>query len=374
MYAKLKRSKASLGRERERDEQMERLEKLRKALETKKLDALLVTSGVNRRYMTGFTGTAGAAIISQDDARFITDFRYTEQAGVQAKDFNVVEHKQLIELEIRDQLKDMNVKRLGFEQDYISYKNYLTYQDTLEVDLVPVSGAVESLRLIKTEDELEVMKQAAKIADKAASHIQSHIKPGVKEIDVSNELEFFMRKEGAVSSSFEIIVASGYRSALPHGVASDKEIQSGELVTLDFGALYNGYCSDITRTYAVGEISEELETVYNTVLEANMRGLEGVKPGITGKEADTLTRDYIKGKGFGDYFGHSTGHGLGMEVHEGPGLSFRSDKKLETGMVVTVEPGIYVPGVGGCRIEDDIVITETGNERLTFAAKELIHL
>lgn len=353
---------------------MEKLTTLRKALEADELDAVLITSPINRSYITGFTGTAGVAIISEKDALFVTDFRYTKQATEQAKDFQVVEHKQLIELEIGDQLKNLHIKRLGFEKDHVTFSQYEKYKSIFEADLIPVSGLVEELRLMKTNEELAIMKQAAKIADDAFEHIQGFIKPGVKEIDVSNELELFMRKQGATSSSFDIIVASGYRSALPHGVASDKTIQSGELVTLDYGALYQGYCSDITRTVAVGEISEKLRTIYDIVLEAQLRGVKGIKPGMTGKEADAITRDYIKEKGYGEYFGHSTGHGLGLEVHEAPGLSFRSNKKLEPGMVVTVEPGIYVPSVGGCRIEDDLVITETGNERLTFAKKELIQL
>lgn len=353
---------------------MEKLNKLREALEKNKLDAILISSPINRRYVTGFTGTAGIALVSRDDARFITDFRYTEQANEQAKHFNIIEHKQLIEGEISDQLKQMQIKRLGFEKNYVTFTKYENYQKSFDVELIPVSGLVEELRLIKTNEELNTMKKAAKIADDAFVHIQKFIKPGVKEIDISNELEFYMRKLGATSSSFDTIVASGYRSALPHGVASSKEIQSGELVTLDYGALYEGYCSDITRTVAVGEISSELREIYDIVLEANLRGVNGIKPGITGKEADALTRDFITEKGYGDNFGHSTGHGLGLEVHEGPGLSYRSDKVLEKGMVVTVEPGIYVPGLGGCRIEDDIVLTESGNERLTFASKELIQL
>ncbi|WP_156290821.1 M24 family metallopeptidase [Oceanobacillus salinisoli] len=353
---------------------MEKLSKLRKALEEKELDGILVTSPYNRRYVTGFTGTAGVAIISKDDSRFITDFRYTEQATAQAKEFQIIEHKQVIEQEIKKQLKDMNIKRLGFEKDHVTYGVYQTYHNLFDSELIPVSGLIEEIRLIKSDEELTILKKAAKIADDAFAHIQSYIKPGVKEIDISNELEFFMRKQGATASSFDIIVASGYRSALPHGVASDKEIQSGELVTMDFGALFQSYCSDITRTIAVGEISDQLREIYDTVLEANLRGVNGIKPGLTGKEADALTRDYIKEKGYGSYFGHSTGHGIGLEVHEGPGLSSRSNKVLKPGMVVTVEPGIYMAGIGGCRIEDDIVITENGNERLTFAPKELIQL
>ena len=353
---------------------MIKLLKLRKALEAKELDAILITSPINRRYISGFTGSAGAVIVSTNDARFITDFRYTEQAGTEAKEFKVIEHKQGMELEIKNQLKEMNVKQLGFEKDHTTYGQFEAYKETFEVELVPVSGLVEEIRIIKTAEELEIMKKAAKIADDAYIHIQKFIKPGVKEIDVSNELEFFMRKQGADSSSFDTIVASGYRSAMPHGVASEKVIQSGELVTLDYGALYNGYCSDITRTLAVGDVSDELRNIFDIVLEANLRGVKEIKPGMTGIEADATTRDYISEMGYGEYFGHSTGHGLGMEVHEAPGLSLRSNQKLEPGMVVTVEPGIYVAGVGGCRIEDDIVITETGNERLTFSTKEFIQL
>ncbi|GEL77358.1 M24 family metallopeptidase [Tenuibacillus multivorans] len=353
---------------------MLKLDKLRQKLTEKDLDGFLITNGQNRRYMTGFTGTAGVVLVTNDESLFITDFRYTVQANEQVKDFKIIEHKGPIHLEVAEQAKRLGIKRLGFEKDSMTYALYETYEKEISSEFIPTSGLIETLRLIKSEDEIKVLKEAAEIADAAFDHIQTVIKPGVKEIDVSNELEFYMRKQGAASSSFDIIVASGYRSALPHGVASDKEIQSGELVTLDFGALYNGYCSDITRTLAVGQINDQLQEIYDTVLQAQLKGMEGTKSGITGKEADALTRDYIKEKGYGEYFGHSTGHGLGMDVHEGPGLSYRSDKVLEPGMVVTIEPGIYVPDVGGCRIEDDIVITENGNETLTFSPKELITL
>ncbi|RPF55653.1 M24 family metallopeptidase [Aquisalibacillus elongatus] len=353
---------------------MKKLTRLREQLQKQDVDGFLVTNGQNRRYLTGFTGTAGVVLVTGEQALFITDFRYTVQAREQVKGFELVEHKGPIHKEVADQVKKLGIKRLGFEKEHVTYSTFETYRDELSSEFIPLSGMVEELRLIKTEDEIKVLKDAAQIADAAYEHIQSFIKPGVKEIDVSNELEFFMRKQGAVSSSFDIIVASGYRGALPHGVASEKEIQSGELVTLDFGALYNGYCSDITRTLAVGEINDQLKEIYDVVLEAQLRGMKGTKAGMTGVEADALTRDYIKEQGYGEYFGHSTGHGLGMDVHEGPALSFRSEKKLEPGMVVTIEPGIYVPDVGGCRIEDDTVITENGNETLTFSTKELITL
>ncbi|MDL4841579.1 M24 family metallopeptidase [Aquibacillus rhizosphaerae] len=353
---------------------MGKLKQLRESIKEKNLDGLLITSPINRRYVTGFTGTAGVVLVTETDALLITDFRYIEQANDEVNEFKVVEHKQTVGVEISEQVKRLGIHQLGFEKDDVSFGVYEQYKSEIAAELIPTSGTVEKLRLIKTEDEINILKEAAKIADGAFDHILTFIKPGVREIDVSNELEFFMRKQGATSSSFDIIVASGYRSALPHGVASEKKIQAGELVTLDFGALYNGYCSDITRTVAVGEISEELNTIYHTVLEAQLKGMEGIKAGVTAKQADAFTRDYIKEKGYGEYFGHSTGHGLGLEVHEGPGLSFRSNQVLEEGMVVTVEPGIYVPGVGGCRIEDDTVVTKQGNEKLNFSPKDLIIL
>ena len=338
------------------------------------IDGLLVTSEINRRYITDFTGTAGVALITDSQALFITDFRYTEQAKEQAKSFSIIEHKIPITEEIAKQIQQLHIEKLGFEQTNVTYEAYKRYEEVFQTKLVPVSNLIESLRLIKTEEELTIIKEAAQIADKAFEHILTFIKPGVKEIDVANELEFAMRQAGATSSSFDIIVASGYRSALPHGVASNKEITSGELVTMDVGALYKGYCSDITRTVAVGEISEELNNIYHIVLEAEKRGVAGIKAGMTGKEADKLTRDYIIEKGYGANFGHSTGHGVGLEVHENPRLAMTSDDVLEENMVVTVEPGIYVPNVGGCRIEDDIIVTETGNEVITHSPKELITL
>lgn len=353
---------------------MEKINKLREQFSFLGIDGLLITNGYNRRYMTGFTGTAGVVLISETQAKFITDFRYMEQANKQIKGFDIVQHHGLLIEEVAKQAEQMGIKKLGFEQTDLSFATYTAYQNELSVDFVPVTEAVEKLRLIKSDSEIKILKEATDIADAAFKHVLDFIRHGVTELEVANELEFFMRKAGAASSSFDIIVASGYRSALPHGVASDKVIEKGEFVTLDFGAYYKGYCSDITRTVAVGEVSDELKLIYEIVLEAQLRGMAGIKPGMTGKEADALTRDYITEKGYGEYFGHSTGHGLGMEVHEAPSLSFRSDTILVPGMLVTVEPGIYVPGLGGVRIEDDTLVTKDGNESLSHSTKDLIIL
>ncbi|MGM9987097.1 MAG: M24 family metallopeptidase [Bacillaceae bacterium] len=351
-----------------------KVEKLRNLFKQADIDGMLITSTYNRSYMTGFTGTSGVVLISEHEAKFITDFRYTEQAATQCIGYEIVKHVGPIAEEVAKQAKAMGIKRLGFEQDHLTFATHMTYVSALSCEFVPVSSLIENLRLIKSPAEIKILKDAAQIADAAFDHILTFIKPGVTELQVSNELEFFMRKQGATSSSFDIIVASGTRSALPHGVATDKEIQVGDFVTMDYGAYYNGYISDMTRTIAVGKPSKKLEEIYNIVLEAQLRGMNGIKAGITGIEADALTRDYITEMGYGEYYGHSTGHGIGMEVHEGPMLSFKSDMVLQPNMVVTCEPGIYLPGVGGVRIEDDTIVKEHGNESLIHSTKELIIL
>ncbi|MBT2574462.1 aminopeptidase P family protein [Bacillus sp. ISL-51] len=352
-----------------------KLEKLRNLFGQLGIDGILVTSAANLQYMTGFTGSSGLAVISGERAAFITDFRYTEQAKAQVKGFEIIEHSGSLIQTAADTILEFGIKKLGFEQNSMTYGTYASYHAVLnEAEMVPVADSVEKLRLIKSSEEIKILEEAAKIADDAFEHILTFIKPGISEISVANELEFYMRHQGADGSSFDMIVASGIRSSLPHGVASGKLIENGDFVTLDFGAYYKGYCSDITRTVAVGEPSDKLKEIYQVVFDAQALGVQHIKPGMTGKEADALTRDHISAKGYGQYFGHSTGHGLGMEVHESPGLSFRSSAVLEPGMAVTIEPGIYIPELGGVRIEDDIIITEDGNRTITHSPKELIIL
>ncbi len=348
-----------------------KLKKLRQQLEAHQIDALLITNPYNRRYMTGFTGSAGVAIVSKTDAVFITDFRYTSQANDQVKGYRIVEQERTAIEEVAKQVQAMNIELLGFEKDDMNYGLYELYNEHVDAGLVPVAGLVEELRLVKNEEELEILQKAANIADETFEYICTYIRPGMTELEVANEMEFYMRKLGATESSFDTIVASGVRGALPHGVASDKVIEEGDMITLDFGALYKGYISDITRTIAVGEPSEQMKEIYDIVLQSQLLGVEKIGPGMTGKEADAIVRDYITEKGYGKQFGHSTGHGIGLEVHENPSLSTRSETVLEPNMCVTVEPGIYLPGIGGVRIEDDIVITPEGNRRLTKSSKEL---
>lgn len=353
----------------------QRLKKLRDQLGTQAIDGILVLKPENRRYLSGFTGSAGYLLITAQEAVLITDFRYTQQAKEQAPHFRIVEHGSSVQETIRAELETLRVKRLAFEKDYLTYALFAAYSEKFSpVELVPTEGLVEKIRAIKDQQEIETIRKACEIADGAFSHILGILKPGISERDVALELEIFMRRQGAQSSSFDIIVASGARSSLPHGVASDKILQKGDFVKMDFGAMYDGYCSDITRTVVLGGPNEKQKEIYDIVLEAQMLALNNLKPGMTGKEADALARDLIRGKGYGDKFGHSLGHGLGLYIHEDPRLSALSDDRLEPGMVVTVEPGIYLPGFGGVRIEDDVVITSAGIEILTHSEKNLLIL
>lgn len=341
----------------------------------KQIESFLISSPFNRRYITGFTGSNGIALVTQSEAIFITDFRYIEQVKEQCPHFRLEVQTTSIWATLGDLVKKLGLKELAIEEGHITFANYrLIEQAVGETKLVAAPQWIEDLRLVKTEDELVIIRKAANIADQAFERIIQEMKPGMREIDVQLRLEVMMREMGATSSSFDIIVASGARSALPHGVASEKVIEQGDLVTLDFGALYKGYISDLTRTVILGKPSEKQREIYDIVLEAGKRAIAGLCPGATGIAADALARDYISSHGYGELFGHSTGHGIGLEVHEGPNLSKVSKHVLVPGHVVTVEPGIYIPNFGGVRIEDDVLITESGHEVLTHSTKELITL
>ncbi|MGF2769670.1 M24 family metallopeptidase [Bacillus cereus] len=349
-----------------------RITNIQKQLHNYGIDGLLITKKENRQYATNFTGSAGVVLIAAHKAIFITDFRYVDQAKTEIKAAEIIMHKGNLEEEVANQVSKLNIQKLGIEDNNMTLQQFKKLQKYIHTEMVPVCEIIEDIRLIKDTTEIETMKIAATIADEAFHHIVTFLKPGISETDVRDELEFFMRKKGATSSSFQIIVASGVRSSLPHGVASNKIIERGDIVTLDFGALYDGYCSDITRTVAIGEPSEEFQKIYNVVREALKRGTEAIKPGETTKSIDDITRNYITEHGYGQYFGHSTGHGLGLEIHEPLRLSQESKATLQEGMVVTVEPGIYIPNWGGCRIEDDIVITKDGYDVITKSNRELI--
>lgn len=352
---------------------MSRIEKVNQIISEKNLDALVVLSDYNRRYLSGFTGTSGALVITPERRILITDFRYIDQATNQASEFEIVNRSAGLIDEVKDVLEQNQVKYAGFEGHIVSYDTFQQLNDS-DVEYQSVGNVIEDIRAIKDQSEIDTIQKAADIVVKTYEHILSIAKAGMTEQELKAELESKMLKLGASGPSFDTIVASGYRGALPHGVASDKVIEEGELITLDFGAYYNGYVSDITRTFAIGQPDPKLVEAYNIVLEAQKAAVAQIKAGMTGKEADAIARDIIASYGYGDNFGHSTGHGIGLEIHEQPMLAKQSDYVLVPNNCVTVEPGIYIEGLGGIRIEDDILITENGNEVFTKCTKDLIIL
>lgn len=351
-----------------------RLKKIRGIMETKNTDAAIITSRENYMYMSGFSGTSAVLYISARRAVLLTDFRYIEQAALQAPDYEIVQYTGSCYDELNRIITDDSIQRLSFEDCRLTYANYCEYAEKLKAALIPFGKAVEELRRIKDRSEIAHIKKAVEIADSVFTHILKFIKPGVTETELAAEMEHQMKRLGAAGPSFETIVASGKRASMPHGVASDKKIEGGDVITMDFGALYKGYCSDITRTVFLGRPDGELERIYKIVLEANKVGLKAVKRGITGKDADNAARAFIREAGFGENFGHGLGHGVGLEIHEEPTLSMRGGLALEDGMVVTVEPGIYVAGLGGVRIEDMVVVNGENADILTGSTKELIIL
>ncbi|WP_058485248.1 M24 family metallopeptidase [Defluviitalea phaphyphila] len=353
----------------------ERLKKIKDQFEDLKIDAILIQNPINRKYISGFTGSSGILYISKNSSILFTDFRYIEQATKQAPDFKIINYmsKGLYE-EINELIKKENIKILGFEGEHVSFSQYKQYTDKLNTSIIPIYNVVEKLRMIKNDIEINYIKEAAKIADKAFNHILSFLKPGITEKEIALELEYFMKKNGASDLSFSTIVASGAFSSLPHAVPRDKKLENGDFVVMDFGCIYKEYCSDMTRTVVIGKASDKHKKIYETVLTAQMLSLDGIRPFKQGKEIDKIARDYISSKGYGEYFGHGLGHAVGMEVHESPRFSINEEELIKPGMVMTVEPGIYIPEFGGVRIEDLVVITQEGIDNLTTSPKELIEI
>lgn len=355
---------------------MERSDRVSASLAERGLDALLVTHLVNVRWLTGFTGSNGLALVGPADQRlFLTDFRYLTQSAEQLD----AGWRREIAPEILQAAAsfvggDGAPIKLGFDDATLSVKEYglLKGKLTEGVELVPAGGLIEGLRAVKDAEELDKIRAAAKLADEALSEVLTRGLAGRTERDVALDLEVTMRKKGAEAVSFPPIIAAGEHSALPHAAPRDVEIPKNTLVTIDWGAQLDGYASDCTRTYATGpDLDPRDREVYDLVLKAQLESLAAVRAGAGGREVDAVARDVITAAGHGEHFGHGLGHGVGAEVHEGPRLSQRSDATLEAGQVVTVEPGVYVPGAIGVRIEDLAIVTDEGCEVLTSLPKDL---
>lgn len=349
-----------------------RIKKLREKLRINDIDAILLIGDVNRNYLSGFTGDESFSLITQDSAIFITDSRYTQQAKIQVRDYKLLEYKGNIYNFILEHVNKLNIQSLGFEENTVSFAQYTELLNILGVKLVMCDKILRELRIVKDNTELESIRKAASIADNAFQHICTFIKAGMTENDISIELEYFIKKNGASGLSFPSIVASGSRSSLPHGEPTDKVIKNGEFLTLDFGCMCRAYCSDMTRTVVIGKADDKMKQIYDVVLTAQLSALEAIKPGKTCSEVDAVARDYIESKGYGEYFGHGLGHGVGREIHEMPYINSKGVNSLKAGMVITDEPGIYIPNYGGVRIEDLVFVTEEGYEVVSKSSKQMI--
>ena len=357
---------------------MNHFQKIAAQLEGHGLDAMLLTGEANRFYASGFHsyGTDGVALVTAKKAYYFTDSRYTEAAlrYVQGAEVREIGHGRGYGALLEEAVTEQHIRRMGFEDAYMTVQDHERYRKALSCDLVPATDLLWQLRMVKDEEELEAMVAAQRIAERALEDILEEIRPGVTEKEIAARLQYLMLHYGASDMSFDPIVVSGPNGSLPHGVPSEKTIQQGEFVTMDFGCVYHGYCSDMTRTVAVGFATEEMQTVYQTVLSAQEAGIAAARAGLTGREVDGAARAVISAAGYGAYFGHSFGHGVGVEIHEAPNASPMNEKPLPAGAVISAEPGIYLPGRLGVRIEDVILLTETGCRNITNAPKDLIVL
>jgi len=351
-----------------------RLYKLRKSLTEKELDGIFISQPQNRYYLSGFDGSAGYLLITQKDKVLATDFRYVEQVKVQSPDYRVFQITSNLADWFPQLVTELKLKKLGFEAEDTSYTMYRLLSDSLKkaesrLQLVPVDGLVESLRAIKESEEIELITRAVEITDRAFEYIESIIRAGMTEKEVAWELEKFQRERGSQALPFDIIVASGPNSALPHAKPTGRKINEGEPIVIDMGARVEGYCSDFSRTLCLGEPDNTFKMVYDTVLGAQLTAIALIKEGMTGKEADSFARTVIEEAGYAEAFGHSLGHGVGLAEHEQPRLAPTSTEPLTSGMVFSIEPGIYLPGWGGVRIED-LAVMENGEIRILSKGKK----
>jgi Xaa-Pro aminopeptidase len=358
-----------------RNSKIKRLRKLRTSIAEKGPDALLLSQPENLRYLSGFTGSSGWLLISEQNAILATDFRYVEQAKGESPDFEIIQTKQELHDWLPGLVSDLGWHKLGFEANFISYDGYHKLSEAIKtkqvnLELIPTTGIVEQLRSIKEPEELEFITKAVELADAAFGQAKAIIRPGITEKEIAWEIEKFLRQKGSEGIPFEIIVASGPNSALPHARPTEKTIRSGEPVLIDMGARISGYCSDLSRTLFLGRANKTFQEIYNIVLKAQTTAMEGIESAMDASQADRLARSVVEQAGYGDAFGHGLGHGVGLAVHEFPRLGLSSSDSLANGMVFTIEPGIYFAGQGGVRIEDMVVLENGKAKVLTKASRD----
>ncbi|MBE5935968.1 MAG: aminopeptidase P family protein [Lachnospiraceae bacterium] len=348
-------------------------------LDEKGLDAIIISDRYNMRYVSGYKGDTGMLVLFRDKRYVLTDFRYIFMAMADTKDrdYEVVDiaKQKGYTASINSILNEHKCTKIGFENTAVSYMQYKSFsKDLAGKELIELGDTVTKLRVIKDADELECIKMAESIGDKAFTEILNFIKPGVTEMQVAAHLEYTMKMNGAEALSFDTIVASGINSSMPHAMVSDKKIENGDFVTMDFGCVYRGYCSDMTRTIVVGKASDKQKHVYNTVLQAQLAALDFIKAGVKGKEVDAVARKIIDDAGYKGCFGHGLGHSVGLEIHESPNFNPSEESIILANTIETVEPGVYIKDFGGVRIEDLVVVTKEGHINYTKSPKELIEL
>lgn len=350
-----------------------RMTRIQQEMAKSRLDAILLTNLHNIRYLSGFTGSTATAIITRGRAFLLVDSRYTLQAAKECPEFDVRQYSGSALTAASDLLNEIQTTRIGFEADHITFNNHrkLRSMPAKGLKLVAISQIVEELRQIKDGKEIDKIRQAAAITDECFSYLLARVKPGMTERDVALDISGYVQKQGA-KLAFDSIIAAGPHAAFPHAQPGDAVLAKGQMLKLDFGAAIDGYASDITRTIFIGRLDSKQKKVYKTVLDSQLKAIDAIKPGKLGKEIDAVARDYIKSQGYGDYFGHGLGHSLGLDVHDGPGFSPTSELVLAPGMVLTVEPGIYIEGWGGVRIEDDILVTDSGADVITKSTREIV--
>ena len=356
---------------------MTRINKVLELMAKLVVDCVIIKDVTTIRYLTGFTGDSSLFYLDRQQGVLITDGRYTQQAKQEMKFFKVLEYTPTSANSIWDAAAALARKAgaqvVGFDGAWYSYNDYVTLQVLLG-EIPMESMDFSGIRMIKDKKELELLLKAASIADEAFVELLDDIRPGRTERSLAGRLEYYMRAHGSEKNSFDTIVASGARSALPHGMASDKVVEIGDFITFDFGAVYRGYHSDMTRTVALGMANSWQKEIYTIVEEAQLKGMKAAQVGMTGRELDAVVRKVISACGYGDYYVHGTGHGVGLEIHEMPNINKRGETVLQTGMIFTIEPGIYIPGKGGVRIEDAVVLTDEGARALNGVKKQLIEI
>jgi len=370
----------------------ERIEKLRRRLARLGVEGLIICKAENLFYLSKFTGGEGLIFLTQREALLLVNFCYLEQAKWETdlkvlktdsnslslstylnpvRNINLATRHNIIS----NGVKSLKVRRVGFEEDFLTYQQYLDFKKRLKgIELKPLLNIVEKIREVKEEEEIAKILRAAEITDEGFNYILPSIKLGVREEEIANKLSYFLISRGAERTAFSPIVASGERSAWPHWTAGRKRLERGDLIILDFGAVFQGYCSDFTRTVVLGKASREQKKIYYAVAEAQKEALEKVEKGIRCSSLDRIARKSLGKRGYSKFFGHNLGHGVGVSVHERPSLSAKNKSKLKAGMVLTIEPGIYIPNLGGVRIEDMVLVTKTGKQILTKSPKELIEI